>query len=115
MRYFYVCAQKDCARRVVSLKLRTTDSAATALTGPELLQGLQTLIVKKDIEALAQVQETSCMRGCLVGPRLNVIGEGGFKEAVRYLHLPANRHNGRCVAWAEIDSIEALLDHYASQ
>lgn len=91
-RYFHVCTQKDCARRGVSLKRYATDVTATMLTGPHLLQALQTLVVQKGIEARVRIQETSCMRGCWVGPRPNIIGEGGFQEAVRYLHVPANRH-----------------------
>jgi L-amino acid N-acyltransferase YncA len=108
----YLCTQKDCARRVVALKIYTDDATTTSLTRPELQQTLLTLITQKGIERWVAVRETSCMRGCRVGPRLNVVTDGRFQDAVRYLHLPANRRHGRCVSWTDVDSVEALLDHY---
>jgi hypothetical protein len=109
-----LCTQQDCARRVVALKIHTHDCAPTPLAGPELRQRLHTLITQKGIAHVGQVRETSCLRGCRVGPRLNVVTGGCFQDAVRYLHLPANRHHWRCVAWTDVDSVEALLDHYVS-
>jgi (2Fe-2S) ferredoxin len=108
----YLCTQQDCARRVVALKIYTHDCETIQLTGPSLLQTLQTLVIQKGIEQSVYVRETSCMRGCRVGPRLNVVEHGRFQDAVRYLHLPANRHHWRCVAWTDVDSVESLLDHY---
>jgi hypothetical protein len=107
---FYLCMQVDCTRRLVSIKLHSTDSSTAALNGPGLAQALQALIVEKGLGERAQVCETSCLRGCRVGPRLNVVGTGGFKETVRYLHLPATRRGLRCFPWEEVVSVEALLD-----
>jgi|RhiMethySRZTD1v2_1073278.scaffolds.fasta_scaffold982887_2 hypothetical protein len=107
---FYLCIQKDCARRVVALKISTHDSAPTELTGLDLQQRLQTLIEKKRMEALVDVRETSWMRGCRVGPRLNVVVGGHVQEAVCYVHLPANRRHWRCLTWADVDSVESLLE-----
>ena len=112
---FSLCLQKDCARRGVALKISPHESAPTELTGLDLQQRLQTLIEKKRMAAVVDVRETSCMRGCRVGPRLNVVVGGHFQEAVRYLHLPANRRYGRCVAWADVDSVESLLEQYVGK
>jgi len=108
----YLCTQQDCARRVVALKIYTDDATTTSLTGPELQQRLHSLITQKGIERWVNVREASCMRGCRVGPRLNVVTDGCFQDAVRYLHLPATRRHWRCVAWTDVDSVESLLNHY---
>ena len=86
------------------------DAATTELTGPDLVRALRELVAEKDLATRIQVQETSCMRGCLVGPRLNVTGAGGFREAMRYLHLPAARHNLSCFPWEEVVSLEELVN-----
>jgi hypothetical protein len=108
--HFYLCTQMHCARRVVSLRIHAADVATTELTGPDLVQSLRELVAEKDLATRIQVRETSCMRGCLVGPRLNVIGAGGFKEAVRYLHLPTVRRNLSCFPWEEVVSLEELVN-----
>jgi len=111
---FYLCTQMHCAQRLVSLKIRSTDVTTTALTGPGLARALRELVAEKGFEGRVQVRETSCMRGCLIGPRLNVVSEGGFKDAVRYLHLPAMRRHLRCFPWEDVISVEALLDHHVT-
>ncbi len=107
---FYLCTQMHCARRVVSLKIHTTDAATTELTGPDLIRALQGLTAEKNVAARIQVRETSCMRGCLIGPRLNVVGVGGFKDAMRYLHLPAGRRHLNCLPWEGVVSLEELVN-----
>jgi hypothetical protein len=92
------------------LRIHTTDTATTKLTGPDLVRALRELVAGKDMELRIQVRETSCMRGCLIGPRLNVVGVGGFKEAVRYLHLPAGRRNLNCLPWEGVVSLEDLVN-----
>jgi len=67
----YLCTQAPCSRRVVSLKIRTMDASTRELNGPGLARGLRELVAEKDLGERVQVWETSCMRGCLVGPRLN--------------------------------------------
>jgi hypothetical protein len=111
---FYCCTQMHCTQRLVSLKLRTTDAAPTELTGPGLAHALRALVTEKGLAGTVQVRETSCMRGCLIGPRLNVVSEGGFKDAVRYLHLPATRRHLRCFPWEDVPSVEALLDRHVT-
>lgn len=110
--FLYLCTQLHCTRHVVRLKIHTADVAARELTGPDLAQALRALVTEKGWGDRVQVRETSCMRGCLVGPRLNVVGAGGFKDAVRYLHLPATKPALRCVAWEAVTSAEALLDEH---
>jgi predicted metal-binding protein len=94
---FYLCTQMHCTQRLVSLKIRTTDAAPTKLTGPGLARALRELVTEKGLEGRVQVRETSCMRGCLIGPRLNVVSEEGFKDAVRYLYL--RPRDGTCAAF----------------
>ncbi|MBI3303073.1 MAG: (2Fe-2S) ferredoxin domain-containing protein [Deltaproteobacteria bacterium] len=108
----YLCITAHCARRVVRLKIRTADPASREFNGPGLAQAMQELIVEKGLVGQVQVRETSCMRGCTIGPRLNVVGAGGFKEAVRYLHLPAAKSHLRCARWEDVVSLEALLDYH---
>jgi hypothetical protein len=107
--HLYLCTQMHCVRRVASLKIHTADAATTELNGLGLAQVLRELVAEKHLQERIQVHETSCMRGCLIGPRLNVVGVGGFKDAVRYLHLPATRRNLRCFPWEGVSSLEALV------
>jgi hypothetical protein len=111
---FYLCTQMHCTQRLVSLKIRTTDAAPTKLTGPGLARALRELVTENGLEGRVQVRETSCMRGCLIGPRLNVVSEEGFKDAVRYLYLPATRRHLRCFPWEEVISVEVLLDRHVT-
>ncbi|MBI3757403.1 MAG: hypothetical protein HY267_05445 [Deltaproteobacteria bacterium] len=108
--HFYLCTQMHCARRVVSVRIHAADAATMELTGPDLVRALRELVVERDLTTRIQVRETSCMRGCLVGPRLNVTGTGGFREAMRYLHLPAARHNLSCFPWEGVVSLEELVN-----
>jgi hypothetical protein len=91
----------------------TTDAVARALSGPDLLHALQTLMTEKGI--LGKVLETSCMGGCTIGPRLNVIGAGGFKDTLRYLHLESERQKTLCEPWEAVTSLEALLEYHVQE
>ncbi len=108
----YLCIQEQCARRVVRVKIRTADPSSRELSGPDLSQTLRKLVAEKGLAGRVKVRETSCMRGCTIGPRLNVVGAGGLREAVRYLHLPAAKSGLRCARWEEVNSLEALLEHH---
>jgi hypothetical protein len=108
-----VCTKTHCAQRVVQLKRYTTDAAARALNGPALLHALQTLMTEKGIPG--KVLETSCMGGCTIGPRLNVIGAGGFKDTVRYLHLESEKQKTLCAPWEAVTSLEALLEYHVQE
>lgn len=108
----YLCIQAQCARQVVRVKIRTADPSSRELSGPDLSQTLRKLVAEKGLAGQVQVRETSCMRGCTIGPRLNVVGAGGLKEAVRYLHLRAAKSGLRCARWEEVNSLEALLEHH---
>lgn len=110
-----LCAQVHCTRRVVRLKRRSNDAALQEFNGPELMQALQELIAARGLSEQVQVRQTSCMGGCTIGPRLNVVGAGGLKDAVRYLHLPVAKSHIRCARWADVVSLEALLDHYLQE
>ena len=109
----YLYIQAPCFRRVVSLKIRTMDASTRELNGPGLARGLRELVAGKDLGERVQVWETSCMRGCLVSPRLNVVGAGGFKDTVRSLYLPTTRRTLRCFLWQEVTSVEAFIDQYS--
>ena len=108
----YLCTQMPCTQNLVHLKIHATDVATRELNGPELAQALRGLVAEKGLGEQVEVRETCCMRGCLVGPRLNVVGTGGFKDAVRYLHLPATKRPLRCAPWGEVASVEDLLDRH---
>ncbi len=113
--HFYLCTQLHCTRNLVQLKIHAADVVTRELNGPALAQALQKLVVEKDLGEQVQVRETSCMRGCLVGPRLNVVGVGGFKNALRYLHLPAAKHHLKCASWGEVTSLEEVLDQHVEE
>jgi hypothetical protein len=55
------------------------------------------------------------MGGCPLGPRLNVVGAGGFKATVRYLHLQTAKRGTLCAPWEEVLSLEALLDQHIKE
>ena len=113
--HFYLCTQLHCTQNRVQLKIRTADAVMRELNGPALAQALQKLVSEKNLGEQVQVRETSCMRGCLVGPRLNVVGGAGFKDAVRYLHLPAAKHHLKCSSWGEVTSLEEVLDQHVEE
>lgn len=110
-----LCTQAHCTRRVVGLKRRITDAAQQEFNGPKLIQALQELIAARGLSEQVQVRQTSCMGGCTIGPRLNVVGAGGLKAAVRYLHLPAAKSHLQCARWADVASLEVLLDHHLQE
>ncbi len=113
--HFYLCTQLHCTRNFVQLKIRAADAVTRELNGPGLAQALHTLVVEKNLGQQVQVRETSCMRGCLVGPRLNVVGGAGFKDAVRYLHLSAAKRHLKCSSWGEVNSLEEVLDQHVEE
>lgn len=108
-----VCTRTHCAQRVVQFKMYRTDNDARALHGPALLHALQALMAEKGIPG--RVLETSCMGGCTIGPRLNVIGAGGFKDTLRYLHLESEKQKTLCVPWEAVTSLEALLEYHVQE
>lgn len=110
-----LCTQVHCTRRVVCLKRGADDPAPQDLNGPGLVRTLQELIAARGLSEQVQVRPTSCMGGCTIGPRLNVVGAGGLKDAVRYLHLPVAKTHVRCARWADVASLEALLDQYLQE
>lgn len=79
------------------------------------MRTLQELIAARGLSEQVQVRPTSCMGDCTIGPRLNVVGAGGLKDAVRYLHLPVAKTHVRCARWANVASLEALLDQYQQE
>lgn len=107
---FYLCTQMHCTRRLVSVKIHGTDVSTIALNGLGLAQTLQALIAEKGLGESVQVCETSCLRGCRVGPRLDVVGTRGFKETVRYRYIPATRRGLGGFPWEEVVSVEVLLE-----
>jgi hypothetical protein len=109
----FVCTKTQCTARVVRVKLRTADTAPQELNGPALFEALQALLVEKGMRG--RVWATSCMGGCPIGPRLNVVGAGGFKATVRYLHLQTSKRGILCAPWEEILSLEALLDRHMQE
>jgi hypothetical protein len=109
----FVCTKTQCTARVVRVKVRTADATPQELNGPALFQALQALLVEKGIRG--RVWATSCMGGCPIGPRLNVVGAGGFKATVRYLHLQTNKRGTLCAPWEEALSLEALLDRHVQE
>ena len=113
--HFYLCTQLHCTRNLVQLKIRSADAVTRELNGPALAKALQKLVSQKNLGEQVQVRETSCMRGCLVGPRLNVVGGAGFKDAVRYLHLPAAKHHLKCSSWEDVTSLEEVLDQHVEE
>ena len=110
---FFVCTKTQCTNRVVRVKIHTTDATTQELNGPALLQELQALLVEKGIRG--RVWATSCMGGCPIGPRLNVVGAGGFKATVRYLHLQTGKRGTLCAPWEAVMSLEALLDQHVKE
>lgn len=110
---FLVCTQTHCSGRTVQLKVHADDPADQELSGPELLQALHDLVDEKGV--LGQVKQTSCMGGCRIGPRLNVLGAEGLKAAMRYLHLPRAKSHLRCARWADVGSLEALIEHHLQE
>jgi hypothetical protein len=113
--HFYLCTQLHCTRNLVQLKIHAADTVTRELNGPALAHALQKLVVEKDLGDQVQVRETSCMRGCLVGPRLNVVGGAGFKDALRYLQLPAAKRHLKCSSWGEVSSLEEVLDQHVEE
>jgi hypothetical protein len=110
---FFVCTKTQCTNRVVRVKIHTADATAQELNGPALLHALQALLVEKGIRG--RVWATSCMGGCPIGPRLNVVGAGGFKATVRYLHLQTGKRGILCAPWEAVMSLEALLDQHVQE
>ena len=109
---FYLCTHLHCSHNRVRLKLRPADRTAQELNGPALARALRQLVGEKGLGDQVRVRETSCMRGCLVGPRLNVVGGAGFRDAVRYLHLPAAKRHLKCAAWQTAGSLEEVLERH---
>ena len=109
----FVCTKTHCTQRVVRLKLRTVDATTQELNGPSLLRGLEELMTEKGIAG--RVLEVSCMGGCPIGPRLNVVGAGGFRATVRYVHFRGVPRKTLCAPWEEVVSLEALLDQHVRE
>lgn len=109
----FVCTQTHCTAHVVRVKIRTADAHTEALNGPALLRALEALMVEKGVAG--KVWETACMGGCPIGPRLNVVGAGGFKATMRYLHFRGVPRKTLCAPWEGVVSLEALLDHHLQQ
>jgi hypothetical protein len=109
----FVCTKTQCTDRVIRVKIRTADATTQELNGPALLQALQALLVEKGIRG--RIWATSCMGGCPIGPRLNVVGTGGFKATVRYLHLQTSKRGILCAPWEAVTSLEALLDRHVKE
>ena len=109
----FVCTKTHCTERVVRVKIRTADATAQALNGPALLRALEELMTEKGIAG--RVVEVSCMGGCPIGPRLNVVGAEGFRATVRYLHFRGVPCKTLCAPWEEVVSLEALLDQHVRE
>ncbi|MGE0683046.1 MAG: (2Fe-2S) ferredoxin domain-containing protein [Candidatus Binatia bacterium] len=109
----FVCTKTHCTERVVCVKIRTADATTQELNGPSLLRALEKLMTEKGIAG--RVLEVSCMGGCTIGPRLNVVGTDGFKGTVRYLHVVSGKRKPLCVPWEKIESLEALLEHHVQK
>lgn len=109
----FVCTKTHCTQHVVRLKLRTADAITQELNGPSLLRALEELMTEKGIAG--RVLEVSCMGGCPIGPRLNVVGADGFKDTVRYLHVASGKRKTLCVPWEAIESLEALLEYHVQK
>jgi hypothetical protein len=109
----FVCTKTHCTERVVCVKIRTADATAQQLSGPALLRALAELMAEKGVAG--KVWETSCMGGCPIGPRLNVVGAGGFKATMRYLHFRGVPRKTLCAPWEDVGSLEALLDRYVHE
>jgi hypothetical protein len=112
---FYLCTHLHCSHNLVRLKIHAADRMTRELNGPALARALRQLVGEKDLGEQVRVRETSCMRGCLVGPRLNVVGGAGFRDAVRYLHLPAAKRHLKCAAWQAAGSLEEVLERHVEE
>lgn len=106
----FVCTKTYCTERVVCVKIRTADATTQELNGPSLLHTLEELMTEKGIAG--RVMEVSCMGGCPIGPRLNVVGAGGFRATVRYVHFRGVPRKTLCAPWEEVVSLDALLDQH---
>jgi len=108
----YICTKSKCTAKRVEIKLRKEDQGADSYNGPALLAAARGLVTEKQLHSCVNVHEATCMSGCPVGPRMDIIA-----GSRRVMYFQRKTLTGRedLVGWQFIDSLESVINGYFSE
>lgn len=105
----YICTKSKCTAKRVQLKLRAEDATLSAYNGPALLAAIRAFITAKALDDQVQVHEVTCMAGCPVGPRVDMIA-----NTQRFLYFQRKTPTGRVdlISWNSVASLEQAIEQH---
>lgn len=108
----YICTKSKCTAKKVQLKLRSEDATPSTYNGPALLVAIRALVVAKALDGQVRVHEATCMAGCPVGPRVDVIA-----NTQRFMYFQRKAATGRAdlVSWNGVTSIENAIEQHLQE